>query len=128
MNATPLGDTDDSRIYIDKGTMMLRGERRFATDAEPLKVRDATGVASMRANREYDCRQKKYRVDLFRAWLRPLFEGDNVRPPVTRASAMERIGIAFGWARVQDAPGIASRDDKSAADRRYWPEARKEAY
>lgn len=40
---------------------------------------------------------------------------------------LERIGIAFGWARVQDAPGIVSLDAKSAADRSDWTEARKEA-
>ncbi len=81
MKATPLGDTNDSRNYIDKATITLRGESRFTTDAELLKVRDATGVTSMRASREYDCANKKYRVPNLWAWPLPFFGGDNLRLP-----------------------------------------------
>ena len=73
-----IGETADSWIFAEKTSEI--GDVRRTHDGESLKTAPVDGPASTQALREYDCKSRKYRSVIFWAWLRPLFDGQNVRP------------------------------------------------
>ncbi len=78
--ATVLGYTTDSWIYIDRTNAQLQQEPRRATDAESLKGGIVSPVMSTRSDREYDCAKRRYRVRMHWTWSGSLFTGEVLRP------------------------------------------------
>jgi len=74
---TLVGETEDSLIYLEKLDAPMQGNNRWSWDGEDLKKPKAAGVASTRTRREYDCKQKRYRV--LSSWH--AFAGDVIRTP-----------------------------------------------
>jgi hypothetical protein len=97
-----VGETDAAVHYIDTATIRKDGNLRRVWTVQDMKDGDRTGIRSIRALEEYDCKQERFRYLSLTAHAAPMAGGQVIaaqalddnwtgRPPGTNPSVIERI-------------------------------------